>query len=552
MVVSMEFRAHKSTLTVLLILFVGITTIAVYQITYPPLEPNLKLEALRLKYARDEAPVVDHSQFPELNREFKTLMEVTQACINCHNTRHLEVMASSHWNWDRIGFSEERGITSIGKRNTLNNYCIGVGGNEQSCASCHVGSGMSSLAEFDFNEPTNVDCLSCHAGSESYEKGIGLGGAPATTVDLGRAAVSVGRPTITNCGSCHFLGGGGNNVKHGDLEVALYQADRNLDVHLAKDGIQMTCVDCHTASNHDILGKLYSVSSNNVNRLMCEDCHTSTPHLTDMLNLHSAKVSCQTCHIPVYAKENPTKMSWKWSEAGHLNADGTPMIISDSLGDNVYLSTKGTFTWASNVQPEYVWFNGTAEHYYLGDKIDTTAGPVQINRLIGSYHDPDSKIIPVKVHRGDQIYDTEHLTIIQPKLAQAGVGDSAFWAEFDWAKAAEAGMNQVGLPFSGRYAFIETEMYWPVNHMVSPANVALTCVDCHTPKNGRLADLDGFYLPGRDRSEPLDTAGWGLIWISLGAVILHAGARTYVYIRKSSSHDMTPYEDFTDDEGESA
>ena len=41
-----------------------------------------------------------------------------------------------------------------------------------------------------------------------------------TTVDLRLAAVSVGRPTITNCGSCHFYGGGGNNVKHGDLEEA--------------------------------------------------------------------------------------------------------------------------------------------------------------------------------------------------------------------------------------------------------------------------------------------------------------------------------------------
>jgi octaheme c-type cytochrome (tetrathionate reductase family) len=527
----METRSHKSTLTVLLILFVGISSIAVYQILVPAREPNLKLEALRLKFARDEAPVVDHSQFPELQREFKTPMEVTQACINCHNTRHLEVMESAHWNWDRIGFSEERGITAIGKRNTLNNYCIGVGSNEGSCASCHVGLGMARLEDFDFEEPTNVDCLSCHAGSEFYEKGAGLGGAPATTVDLGRAAVSVGRPTITNCGTCHFNGGGGNNVKHGDLEVALYHADRNLDVHLAKDGIQMTCVDCHTANNHEIKGKLYSVSSNNVNRLLCEDCHTSTPHLTEMLNLHSAKVACQTCHIPVYAKENPTKMSWRWSDAGHLGPDGKPLTLSDSLGDNVYLSTKGTFTWASDVTPEYVWFNGNAEHYYLGDKIDTSAGPVQMNRLLGSYHDPDSKIIPVKVHRGDQIYDTEHLTLIQPKLASAEPGDSAFWKEFNWKTAAEAGMKEVGLPFSGYYAFTETEMYWPINHMVSPGTMALTCNDCHTPTNGRLAALDDFYLPGRDRSEPLDTAGWLLIGLSLGAVVLHAGARTYIHLK---------------------
>jgi hypothetical protein len=39
-----------------------------------------------------------------------------------------EVLASSHWNWEREEFIACHGIRSIGKKNFLNNYCIGVSG----------------------------------------------------------------------------------------------------------------------------------------------------------------------------------------------------------------------------------------------------------------------------------------------------------------------------------------------------------------------------------------------------------------------------------------
>ncbi|NOQ90536.1 MAG: cytochrome C, partial [Gammaproteobacteria bacterium] len=37
--------------------------------------------------------------------------------------------------------------------------------------------------------------------------------------------------------------------------------------------------------------------------------------------------------------------------------------------------------------------------------------------------------------------------------------------------------------------------YWPITHMVAPKEDALTCDECHV-KEGRLKDLEGFYLPG--------------------------------------------------------
>ena len=112
---------------------------------------------------------------------------------------------------------------------------------------------------------------------------------------------------------------------------------------------------------------MYSLSSMNHNRVFCEDCHTETPHEKEILNEHTLKVACQTCHIPIYAKEKSTKMNWDWSTAGKLK-NGKPYHEEDSLGNHTYLSIKGSFVWERDIKPEYQWFNGTASHYLEGDE----------------------------------------------------------------------------------------------------------------------------------------------------------------------------------------
>lgn len=490
--------------------------------------PSAKSEALqdlKAKYAKKHVPSVDHTKFDILKKKFNSPQDVTQACLSCHTERDKEVMRSSHWNWEREEYVQGRGIVYVGKKNAINNFCIGVEGNEQSCAKCHIGFGMTSSL-FSFTDGKNIDCLICHDNTATYKKGSEMAGNPDLSLDLNKIAQHPGRPQRTNCGTCHFFGGGGNNVKHGDLEQAQFDPDRDIDVHMASASPDLQCVDCHQTTNHKMLGKMYSLSSMNRNRSTCEQCHTDSPHKDAVLNHHTEKVACQTCHIPTYAKKNATKMQWDWSTAGQLK-NGEPFEEDDADGNHTYMSIKGSFKWAKNVQPDYVWFNGTANHYLLGDKIIDTTRIVAINSLEGAYNDPDAKIIPVKIHKARQIFDPVTGLLIQPKLFAKEKGQGAFWKDFDWNAAAAKGMEEVGLPYSGKFSFINTEMYWPVNHMVAPKEKSLACGDCHTRDNGRLAKLTDFYLPGRDYSAAIDFLGKLLIVLTLIGVLSHGGFRIF-------------------------
>jgi octaheme c-type cytochrome (tetrathionate reductase family) len=320
-------------------------------------------------------------------------------------------------------------------------------------------------------------------------------------------------------------------VKHGDLEMSMFDPSKDVDVHMATDGVDLQCTACHTAENHKIKGKVYSLSSMNRNRSTCEQCHTDRPHNDDVINQHTVKVACQACHIPVYAKVNATKMTWDWSTAGRLK-NGEPYEEDDADGNHTYMSIKGSFTWAKNVEPEYVWFNGTANHYLLGDKIDTT-DVIKINSLNGSYADRDAKIIPVKIHRARQIYDPVNKLIIQPNLFAPNKGEGAFWKDFDWNAAAAKGMQDVHLPYSGKYTFVRTEMYWPVNHMVSKKEKAVACSECHTRENGRLAKLQDFYMPGRNYNAGIEYFGKALILLSILGVAGHAALRILAHKKRS-------------------
>jgi octaheme c-type cytochrome (tetrathionate reductase family) len=371
----------------------------------------------------------------------------------------------------------------IGKRNVINNFCIGVEGNWPRCTSCHAGYGWVD-ENFDFNKQENVDCLVCHDQAGGYVKAAG--GLPAEGVDLLSAAKSVGRPSRDNCGWCHFNGGGGNAVKHGDLDGSLAKPVERIDVHMGRNNFQ--CIDCHRTRQHEISGRMISVSVKDTIGVCCTDCHSQRPHHSDRLNGHYMSLACQTCHIPFVAKKEPTKIAWDWSTAGK------DMGVNDP---HKYLKIKGSFLYAENVVPEYFWFNGDSTRYIKGDRIDPKQ-VTHINYPLGSIHDPKAKIWPFKVHRAKQPYDSKYQYLLIPKT----VGEGGYWTDFDWPKAFELASRYTGLAFSGEFEFAETDMFWVLSHMVAPKEYALQCNDCHG-ENARLNweglgyDGDPAFLGGR-------------------------------------------------------
>jgi octaheme c-type cytochrome (tetrathionate reductase family) len=418
---------------------------------------------------------------------FNTPQEVTQSCLTCHPEAAEQFMKTTHWTWESEPFDvpwRDEPVT-IGKINQINNFCIGTQGNQKKCMSCHAGYGWQENVSYDFTKTENIDCLACHADMNLYGKGDY--GDPAEGVDLTAAAKSVRAPTRENCGKCHFDGGGGNGVKHGDLDESLIFPSEALDVHMGRQDFQ--CTTCHTTQDHQILGRIvadnYTVDPQE--QVACTNCHSTTLHEDERINTHVQSVACQTCHVPSMAVKDPTKTYWDWSTAGQ-----------DKPEDHyTYLKIKGSFVYEKNFKPDYIWFNGNLDYrYLLGDPIDPTK-TTYIDLPAGSIQEPEARIFPFKIHVAKQPYDTVNNYLLQPITA----GDNGYWTNFDWQNAFRLAEPITGLLYSGQYDFVETMMLWPTTHMVQPKENALQCNECHSPE-GRL-DWQALGYPG----DPMEWGG---------------------------------------------
>ena len=134
----------------------------------------------------------------------------------------------------------------------------------------------------------------------------------------------------------------------------------------------------------------------------------------------------------------------------------------------------GDFSWERSVKPAYAWYNGKVKRHLLGDQI-STKGPTAITDPAGEIKDPNSRIYPFKVMGGRQAADAVYNYLLVPHL----YGRGGFWETLDWHKAFADGMEAAGLPYSGKYEWVETVMYIGLNHEVLPKIFSLSCVQCH-------------------------------------------------------------------------
>lgn len=417
----------------------------------------------------------DHSKLVKLEKG-ETLEkgpQVTKKCLECHNKQGKDLLDTIHWTWrgSSPNTTNQAHRVDLGKTKVANNFCIHTGSNMSRCAQCHVGYGWTDTT-FNHRDPKHIDCLVCHDQSGTYKKNISGGGIVKKGVDLLKVATSVGTPSRKNCGTCHFYGGGGANVKHGDLEPELVKPDAKFDVHMGK--LDMNCQTCHTTKNHRIAGQSTSIPASE-GRVECTQCHAKKPHqfnpvLGKHLDAHTESLACQTCHIPTFAKKAPTKMFWDWSQAGKkLEA------TKDEYGMPTFHPKKGVFRWGKNVRPVYEWYNGTHKRHLVGDKL-ADSGITTLNQPLGAFNDPKAKISPFKLYQAIQPIDAKTRTLVIPKLFKG------FWDHLDWKRAISDGMKEVDRPFSGEYGFAKTQMLIAINHEIVPANKALRCADCHSEK----------------------------------------------------------------------
>ena len=495
----------------------------------------------------------DHSKLEALKGPFANGSEVTKACLSCHNEAGHQFMKSIHWTWE---YKSPKTGQVLGKHNVVNNFCTNARGNEGMCAQCHASYNWTN-SNFDFKNQENIDCLVCHEQTGTYYKTPPTKGNAACSImfeglapiEWAKVAQSVGPPERANCGTCHFNGGGGDGVKHGDLDLSLINPPRDLDVHMASDGVNLTCSQCHLSKKHIFAGSRYDVNAKDTEGTgkpglrrdvaTCESCHGDRPHpkaelIGIKLNGHVNKVACQTCHIPALARGGvATVVDWDWREAGKLkNGEGySEETYAQGNGEprHTYRSIKGSFvygeTWPAKgrtLLPYYAWFDGQMRYTTVDTKFDPSKQPIPINAFSGSYDDPKARIWPFKRMHTYQPFDKGNNTLVYMHLW--GEDKDAYWGSYDFGKAIGAAMSENGKPYSGQYGFVETYSYWPTTHMVAPKEKALACSECHA-KNGRLQNLAGFYMPGRDSFRWLDILGYLLMAGTLFGVILHATLR---------------------------
>lgn len=423
------------------------------------------------------------------HQEYFEHYEGTATCLECHEDEARAFFHSQHYQW--LGEAPNivnAGGRRLGKLNTMNDFCTNPGANwignttneegqvvAQGCSKCHAGLGLLPAAELSPAQLNNIDCLICHAKGyrrDLYQTDEGTWQWRPILWRNQRGLDSVAgrivRPERAMCLRCHSGAGGGPNYKRGDIEYALKDCEPEFDVHMSPGGANLHCVDCHAGSDHRVRGRGTDLSGNDspAEPLSCDtaDCHGAEPHGIEALDHHTEKVYCTVCHIPTFAKGDPTDMRRDWSRAVHHPDQGKYTADIDLQND---------------VQPIYAWFNGATHSQLMGEPVRRRDdGTVGIMVPEGRRRDGDSRLYAFKLHRGvlPLLDDAQWLIPIQVE---------EFFADGNLENAVAAGALAAYGIEDPAYSWVETVRYMGIFHEVVPAEQALDCLDCHR-RGGRI------------------------------------------------------------------
>lgn len=304
------------------------------------------------------------------------------------------------------------------------------------CNTCHPGNHLSDVGSTGAEAEKAIDCLLCHSSKYNFSKRKPYKDEQGRVV-IGQdrskeAALAVGKPQVKNCNVCHEAAGGGYLVKRG------FSYAKETDVHAAKG---MVCSDCHKGKDHRMkTGFDPNNWASDGLRFSCPDCHKSPAHKDADLNRHTARVACQTCHIPrtggAFAKDFT-----KWTQ----------------MGDKFYEPTT-LKKEANETAPVYAWYNGKVANTpsFIGPK--------------GSRSDPESKILPFKIFEGKAFFDKKSGNLLSMDFAPPMSNGDALAGVASAAKT-------MGLESYEPVPGWQT-IYFGSNHLVTKKN-ALGCANCH-------------------------------------------------------------------------
>lgn len=401
-------------------------------------------------------------------------------CKGCHLDKYQEVFYSVHYQWKGNATDIINGPSVQGKiAGSMNAYCINILGNFTACGSCHIGRGNMPSSTYSDSELNNIDCFICHHKDYKRVRNATTGlFEPAPGVDMNTIVKTVHRPVRANCLQCHAKAGGGDGVKRTLTMAHASTTDKNYDVHMATTGANLQCQNCHLFTNHRVAGRGSELRARDRSeQVTCANssCHsnklTSTGHKTTKIDSHRFRVACQTCHIPVIAKNAADTAA---NEATEIQRDWRTSEWNATL--NRY---EPSHVMANNVTPRYSWFNGKSWVYNLGDPAvyDSKTGAYQISRPQGSVLDtnPLNKIYPFKYKTSYQPITTK----LSPNVLIA-LSTKDYFATGNYAAAVQAGLVNMGLSSTTAYTTVLADEYQMVNHQVSPvAYKVVACAECH-------------------------------------------------------------------------
>jgi hypothetical protein len=417
-------------------------------------------------------------------------------CLECHSDEAHDILGSTHYQWKGAtpDMLNATGTLQGKHAGAVNTYCGNILGNWNGCSACHIGLGDEPNASGSTAQLENIDCLICH--QEAYVRKTVAGPTPGSVrrvpdpdnmaITMDEAVRTVHNPTRVTCLQCHAKAGGGDAVKRGDLALATGNtSDEDYDVHMATTGADLACQDCHVPENHRFPGKGSDLRPTDLDVvLQCSDCHDATPHDSRDLNRHTAKVACQTCHIPVYGKNaadsaasEATEMErhWQWG-SDHTSAPLHPKLVK-----------------ANNVTPVYRHWNRKSDNYLLGDSaggiFNSDSGTYQTSVPDGAVDDQASKLYPFKYKISDYPLHT-------PSDKLIALSTATFFATADADAAALDGLGNMidagivsGPSDPNDIGWVTTDTYQLLNHQVGSHDDALECRSCHM--NTARMDLQG-------------------------------------------------------------